>query len=508
MDPLVVSRESAPIATRQSDRWIAGWTVWLGGQAALFAWQSVREWQGFRLGHDFAVYWQAIWWLGTHGTWFPPDSVLGFPALANNGEWILLIFGKILYPLWPHPTLLLMVQDAALVAASAMAWRWIVALSRGVPARRRMVLAGSAMLALTANLWMLRTDVSSWHPECLAAVFLLGAARAVSEHRNRAAAGWVLGLLSCGTIGAVLVVGLAGSAWLQRRWGVGAVLGAVGVAGLVCLSVLHWNQGSVLVQSYSYLWAPTRIPHASALTVAKAAVVHPGRVLQALGGNAPDAVLNLLPSAFVGVASSLVAGPVGLWLLINNLVQPHLVTQFSAPGFQFAPIYAMLTVGVFDRVQRGFRSPSAWRFRGAMLLVVIVTCSTLGLDLALFSLSQAAPPKAQAQMLTQVLRHTPPTQAVIASQSVVGRFSSRPWVYAVMRTTHFPLSTPETAVVIVPHFGNPLLPTRDQEAEVRDLLHNPRARLCAHREGVWWFVVRRTPAHPTLALPYPAHAFH
>jgi len=57
-------------------------------------------------------------------------------------------------------------------------------------------------------------------------------------------------------------------------------------------------------------------------------------------------------------------------------------------------------------------------------------------------------------------------------------------------------------VIILPGWGHHVLPTRDQQAEVRDLVHNPAAHLVAHRDGVWWFVVR-TPATPWVFLPYP-----
>lgn len=487
-----------------SPRWITHpgwWQLLFLGQLAFFGWESFREWHGFWLGHDFAAYWQAVWWIGVHHRLLPPDSVFGFPALANNAEWILLPIGWLAYPLWPHPTVLLILQDGAITVAGWMAWRWVAALTTGMVPRVRWLLLGVTAFLLVGNIWVVRADTFDFHPESLAAVAVLGAARALAERRRWALAGWTLGLLSCGTIGGVLTLGLAGSALLQRQWRPMLAFAATAVLFVVSMGALHWNQGSMLGGTYRYLFLPHPPHQVSALTVAAGVVHHPGRALWALWGNRSGWLLNLLPSGGIGWLSLLVAGPAGLWLLINNLVHPHLGTSFSEPGFQFMPIYALLIVGGLDVIQRRLRHPGRWAqvVGHAILGVAVITTAGLAwIGSPSILIPRPMPP---ARELTQILRRTPPTQEVIASQQGVGRFGGRPWVYAIMRTQRFPLHTPFTTVVVIPNWGASLLPGRDQQAEVRDLQHNPAARLVAHRDGVWWFVVRKTQA--TLALPYP-----
>jgi len=477
------------------------WQVVFVGQLAFFGRESVHEWSGYWLGHDFAAYWQAVWWMGAHHRLFPPDSVFGFPALANNAEWILLPIGWLLYPLWPHPSLLLMVQDCAIVTASVMAWRWVAALTTGMMRQSRWLLLGLTAGLLAGNIWIMQADTFDFHPETLAAVALLGAARALAEQRWRALAAWLLFLLSCGTMGGILTLGLAGSALLQHRWRPMIGLVATGVLFILGMGALHWDQGSMLGGTYRYLLLPHPPRHVSALTVAWGVAHHPGRALWALWGNRLEWMLNLLPSGFFGWTSVLVIGPAGLWLLINNLVHPDLGTAFNAPGFQFMPIYALLVVGLMDAVQRALRSrrwiAQTWGY-GLLFVAVITTAGLLWLFAPTIKRPPSDPP---AHILTHIEQVTPPRQEVIATQQGVGRFGGRPWVYAIMRAQRFPLHTPLTTVILIPHWGARLLPTRDQRAEVHDLQHNPAAHLIAHRDGVWWFVVRKTQA--TLALPYP-----
>lgn len=477
------------------------WQVLLLAQAVLLAVGIRHQFATFMLSHDFAAYWQAVWWIGAHHRFFPPDSVFGWPALANNAEVVLLPIGLLGYPLWPHPSLLLVVQDGALLGAEAMAWRWIAALTRDVPPRVRFGWLGAAMISLTANPWMLRTALFDFHPEAILALALVAAARAITERRVRAAVAWSLLAVSCGTLGALSLIGLAGSAAWQRQGRMAAVLAIAGLAALETVSALHWNRGSVLAGSYHYLFAPRHPVHVSAWNVLTAVLTHPGRALAAIAGHGPSLFFNWLPTGFIGWASPLVAGPVAVLSAVNNLVQPHLGTHFGAPGFQNAPLYPLLTVGAFDRLRRWTASARrGWRWAAAHIWVPWIGATCLGAFFSLFALMWIPATLPANATLAAWWRRIPPSHEVIASQQIVGRFGDRPWVYGVMQRQHFPLHTSVTDVLLYPGFGGRLIPVSDQRQEVRDLLRSPSARLVRRAQGVWWFAVRRTPGG--LALPY------
>lgn len=480
------------------------WCLLLGAQALLLGVAIHRQIALFDLSHDFAAYWQAIWWIGAHHRWFPPDSVFGWPALANNAEWVLWPIGFLGYPLWPHPSLLLIVQDGCLVGAEAMAWAWLAEATRDrLPPRTRFAFLGAAMIVLTANPWVLRAALFDFHPESILALAMVGAAWALWRRRGRALGAWTALALACGTLGSLMVTGLAVSALLERQRGAAAWLALAGLGSLAGISLAHLNDGSVLSLTYAYLFAPAHPAHVSALTIILAALRHPGRPFTALWGNASSLALNWLPTGFLGWASLAVVGPAGVLTAVNNLVQPHLGTNFESPGFQNVPVYALLVVGAFLAILRGLQHAHARRRAWAVGGMAAMTILTVGLAAVVMPQEWVPAANPQSRALATIWRRIPPGQEVIASQQVVGRFGNRPWVYAIMRSTRFPLHTRTTNVVIAPGYGAGLLPPADQRAAIRDLRHNPQATFVLHRNQVWWFRVARTPGG--LTLPYPQH---
>ena len=323
--------------------------VWYGGfalQAVLMALGGGRELRDFALTHDFAGYWQAVWWMGAHHRWYPPDSVFGWPFFANAGEWIMVPIGFLGYALWPHPSLLLFVQTGALLAAEIIAWHWIAETCREWPSTWRFAWLGAAMVSLAANPWILKSDWTDFHSECLLALATVGAAWALHRTRWRALGIWILVALGCGTVGALVVIGVAGSALLQRQWRVAGWIGAAGFATLLCLSHWHLDQGSLMAQSYRYLAGPQGTARTiTPWTVLAGVARHPGRAVAAFGHHVPLIVANWWGALGLGWGNVSVLGPLVVVSVVNNLVKPGLPTHFAAPGFQNVILYPLLSIG-------------------------------------------------------------------------------------------------------------------------------------------------------------------
>lgn len=505
--PPVALREG--IATRARCRWIPRGWAWMIGHPRLwyvgFALQAVamsigaeHELRDFILTHDFAGYWQAVWWMGARHRAFPSDTVFGWPFLANAGEWVMWPIGFVGYTVWPHPSLLLAVQAAALLGAEILAWQWIADESRGWAPAARFLFLGIAMINLAANPWILKSDFTDFHSECILALATVGAAWALSRQRWLALGAWVVFALSCGTVGALAVIGLAGSAALLRRWRAMAGCGAAGLVTLMLLSQLHLDQGSLMAQSYHYLLGSS-VRQVTPWAVISGLVHHPERAARALWGHGSHLLENWIGSVGLGWGNLSALGPIFILTLVNNLVQPNLGTHFGAPGFQSVMLYPLMTVGAMTFLLRWGRSKEPWRRRGMVAALTLM----LSVNMSLFAWTWPhlwLPPRTSVgQRLTEIVRRVPVTEEVIASQGIVGRFAGRPWVYSIMQRQRFPVHTETTVVLLTPSYSYHVLSTQQQDAEVVDLQRDPQARLVSHQDGVWWFEVRRTGR--TLFLP-------
>jgi len=501
--------------------WQGSWTRWwpwvlIGLQALIYGGISWHRWDTFQMSHDFAAYWQAVQRIGETRNANPWDSVFGYRALANNGEVLLDGLGWFVYPWCPHPWMLLGIQDAALVGTSLIAKAWMQTLFReAIRVHPDWSLAQAngwatgALAVIVSNPWWMITVGFDFHPESILACSILGASYALYRRRLGALLGWSALTLSGGSIGILLLLGLGMAAAVQRR-GVWA-LGLLGSASLAfwALARWHWDQGSVLVGSYGYLWAPRVLRHPTAFTVGWSVLTHPGRAWHTLQGRTGHIFDNLWPGGIVMPWPALgIILPSLVLLGVNSLTRLHVITAFGSPGFQNAPIYALLTIGavhtLFFRRWPGGRWPRRSILGhplgivlGVSFLLMIVGAGGMAAE-QLLTVTPWSP--AIEQVLHHVEAQTPEHDEVITSQAVTGRFASRRWVYAVMQTQHFPLHTPWTVVVLIPRGGAHLLPVSAVDQEIATLRKRPAVHVIVHRPGIWVF---RVPYQPGgLALPY------
>ena len=187
---------------------------------ALCAWSSVLV-HRFVLTHDFVTYEQAFY-LISHGHLDPFSTSLGHPFWQDHGSFLLWPLAFLDW-LWPHPTTLLWLQDAAAAGAEAVAFLWVCELAsiraRKIPEHRAVwACVCLALILLVINPWVMWTVSSDFHTEPLATLWLLAAARDLFAGRRRAWIWLALALLT-GDVGASCCGARGVSAIIAgRRW--------------------------------------------------------------------------------------------------------------------------------------------------------------------------------------------------------------------------------------------------------------------------------------------------
>ena len=164
---------------------------------ALCTWASCARWANFEYRtFDLAYYAQALWQL-IHGRF--EVSVAGVPLLGNHVEPIVLLIAP-LFLLIRHPLVLVVVQNIALASMGPVAFN--IGQQLGLSRKDALLLAGAILLTPATGYIALH----EFHPEALAAPFLLLLLQARLRQSLRAHWGWLLALLACKENMALLVV--------------------------------------------------------------------------------------------------------------------------------------------------------------------------------------------------------------------------------------------------------------------------------------------------------------
>jgi len=352
-----------PAAAPAQDRGLrvarrVSWAVFGLQFLAVAAWSAVL-YSRFALTRDATTYLQGLY-LISHGTLDPYSSVVAHPLWQDHfsvGWWPVSLID--LVP--PHGLMVLWAQDAALVAAEVVAFRWIVKVVDDVRLRATArwwptALGAAGLLILVANPWTYWSLSWDLHTEIFACPFIVAAALDFSQARYRRGWIWVILTLAWGDVSATWVAGLGLSALLVAaldtekrkvllRHG-GSLIGA-GVVWLALIALIGGNKGSTLAAGYGYLAVPKgAMPPAklSLVGLIKAMLEHPGRVAGSLWHHRLNVFANLAPTGVVGIFTPWTIGVPLVVLLANNL--SALGGQvYSVPGFQSAPIYLFGSVG-------------------------------------------------------------------------------------------------------------------------------------------------------------------
>ena len=451
-----------------------------------------------QLGRDFAAYRQAFWLMGTQHVVNPWNTLFHAPVLANNGEWMLIPWG-LLAGAWlgTHPGAMLDLQTIGLLTAEGLAWMWIRTAARDLPRRTQTWMLILVTLALVADPWVPVAITAGFHTEvAFLPVVVLGSTWIMTRPTIRPAAGIgaVLALLSCGTVGALWGIGIAGTAvfFHHRRWGV--VIFGISLGWIVVLGHIGWDHGSVLGGLYHYLWAPAHPPHATVWTVLTAMAAHPGRAWWAVRANAADAIgLTWLPAAWIGMINPLAIGPVLINTGVDLLGNPFIYNHPASPGLQSVAMQPLGLVGLWAwMIPRWHHASARWRSLWLEWVIVAIVAEVLTIGMLAPRFTQVPP---HLSAIRQARAVVSPTAPVLASGLISGTFADRSWMGALQQTTAWTLPRGRTTDLVLA-IGDPaVVSPRIQRAQLRAALHWPGRTLLFHHDGTWVIGLRSTPAH-------------
>jgi hypothetical protein len=455
----------------------------LGVKLACFGWWSVLLYQHFSLTPDFAQYQQA-WYLIAHAHLNPYDTVGNFTFWQNHAEFIMWPLA-LTYWIFPSGVQLLWMQDIGVVGAELVAFLWLCQLAeRYRPGRDARWLAIAGLVLLAVNPWSWWSVSFDFHAECLAVLFIALLAWDLWNDRRRAWV-WVLPLLACGDVAGTYVFGLGVGVLItargKSRWR-GAVMAFLGVFAVLFISVIHGNLGSGHgLQAYAYLAAPGSTGSLTMPQLALGLATHPGAVLAKLWSKRLDLWANLASSGGLGLAFVPLLPLMLVVILANDLFRGFL---FSEPLFQSLPIYILLPVGTVA-VLGWLGRRRRWL---GLLLTGVVIAQAIGWSVIW---SPRTPhqwlrvPGTTAATLAAVEARIPASDAVFASQGVVGRFSSRLDVRPL--NGHLPIQPGQDWFVFTPWVGVETQKTAGAMVFAGQLAGPMHAKLVADTNGVWVF---------------------
>jgi uncharacterized membrane protein len=246
----------------------------MAAYAAGFASLSILRHRAFNTGrYDLGNMVQTVW-NTAHGNFLQMTSGDGrqISRLAAHFDPILAVFAP-LWWIWPSPEMLLVVQAMA-VALGALPVFWLA--QKHLRSERAALGFALVYLLYPATQWL---TLNEFHPVALACPFLLFAFWYLDEDRLVPFAVFaVLAMTTKEEIGFV-VAGMGVWYALRRRWQPGAVIAGAGVlvsALAIAVVIPHYNAGAE-----SSFYGRYDAIGGSAGGIAKTAVTHPWRILEA-----------------------------------------------------------------------------------------------------------------------------------------------------------------------------------------------------------------------------------
>jgi hypothetical protein len=462
-------------------------------QLLIFGWWSHLEASRYALTWDYSLYNQATY-LIAHGHLDPYSSTFGFPFWQNDGEfiyWPIAIFERI----WPHIVTLKWVQDLAIVAAEAIAFHWIceIAARHSIKSRELLfpvALVAVGLLMLVADPWLTAASSFDVHAEPFIVPFFVAAAHDFYSGRRRA---WVWlvfvlagGAVPCSYAGALgISMALSGRRW----WRQGIAVALIGFGWENALHALNAAHGAGVGLLYRQILdghsGATQV-NASVMTLLKAMVEHPDRVVSALWTNKTDIWATISPLGVIGVLWLPALVPALVVLAEGGLTQGFV---FSYPGFQncvLAPIVAVGTVALIVVLATrlgGRRSWLPWLACGVAAINAIVWAAVW---LPQTEANWLRVPADSAVVLSSLSSKIGPDDEVIAQQGIVGGFSNRASVYSLLTANStFPVEAHKVWVIFAPEVGVQTASIAEIYADIAKFSANPAMRLVASKHGIW-----------------------
>lgn len=472
-------------------RWWVGLGTWRQVGVGVFAVQFVAmaafsQVQASRgaLTHDFAVYWQAFF-LIAHGHMDPYSTVMGMPFVDNHFE---IYFWAIswLYYLWPHPVILLWIQDLGAAGMSLTAYLWSLDfIERSAGAWKRWLGPITAAVITALNPWLYMGIAFDYHNEAVAGFFIILCALMLYRQNWKAAFALAAATALCGDLSTTYVIGLGMSAVVVgRSWRrPGFALLLLGACWLVVIEALGAGKGSTLASSYGYL-AQSSLNTISLRAIAIGTLAHPARALAHLWSVRLNLYANLVVPGLIGLFSPWGFG-VSAFVLASSALTHY--TLFSLPGMQNIPAYGFLASGTVWRLSLWCNGPARRVATVVAAAVCVNTVAWAAVWLPRVPDQWLLVSPGAGVVLKQADRTAPLTATVIASQGVDGILSGRPYDVTMAGGTQYEARTSPTIALVSPFQGIELASPNQELARIAYLAAAPGWRLVSYGSGVWEF---------------------
>lgn len=504
--------ERDPVEYAGSRLVIRGAVVGFGAQFIVLLVYSWVQYHRFNLGIDFASVNQATTEIGRGN--LNPYSTMLIPSstfLDNH-------FAVILWPIaalmlvFRTPFLLLVLQDAFLVATGFITFLWASAFvaSRRIPESFAYGILAIAGVLLLLDPLVYYSAALDFHFEAIATFFAIFAAYDVWAGRFRRAWIWAGLCLLCGDLGGLYIAGVGVSALLAgratRRMGLTYLL--VGVAWVGFITAIDANQGDLLV-NYAFLAGRQTLPSGfkGGLVLLGGVVTHPPRIFHLLKSRAREIWRYLPPGGVIGIVTPWGIGVPAI-VLLTSALQGNTVfinepfQQFAVVPFVLIGTVSLLSALIASDVHLFFLSGRAWtrrwtRHRAGRWLaagVLMVGVFLAGVRYAGEYLSDsfthnaagAILPAAEGSELNTVLARTPSNAEVISSIAISGRLSARRYAYVYLNgATSVPIRARTVELVVIDTPNVPATSVAHQRAAVDYLVSRFHARTLLHSNGVW-----------------------
>jgi Predicted membrane protein (DUF2079) len=460
-------------------------------------------WSAILFGHfavtwDFATYEQP-WYLVAHGNFDPFSTISRIPFWQNDTElmpWVLAPF----YWIFRSGLTLAWLQDLSIVVAELVVFSWICDVAKRRDGRRDAVLLTSlGLVLLLANPWTWWTVSFDVHEEVLVIAFVALLVRDLARGSRRIWI-WTVPVLLGGapTTSYLIGIGIGGVIASRKTRAMGAGIVLAGLAYSVFIVVIHGDVGVPLPQHFGYLTTTTGAtpPDLTYSGLLKGLAAHPLSIPETLWSKRADMIANLAPGGLIGLGAPLLLPLLLVVTLTNTLSIGY---HFAEPLFQSIPIYMLMPVGtviVLAWILRRHR-------RTALALGGILAAQAIGWAAVWGPVTPTQwlrVPGSTAATLASLNARIPASDEVLASQGVVGGFSSRTHIYGLSWQGTFPLYG-QSWFILVPNEGVEQLSPGATKTLIGLLAGPWHARLVTHQNGVWAFVFNPPPRMKSFNVP-------
>ena len=466
--------------------WVA--TSVLGIQAIVLFSLSLWLDTHFDLTKDFALFYQG-WFLIANGHINPYLSLISLYYWQNHLEWIMWPL-SLLYFIYPHALTLLVAQDLAIIGSEVAAiglMRDLIRHQRGSESGSWWWLQWLGLLMIVLNPWTYWATMFDFHFQSFEAFFLTAAVW--QFYRRQVFWGYVFTFLCfvTGNVSITFLVPLGVLLLVWRKWRDGAFIVALGIAGFLLEEhIFYHGLGGFGITVPTAATATGPGIHASSPVgfTFGSFVQLLSSTMNSMWSGRLNIYANLAPTGLLGVFS-----PIGLLIPGLVLAESSLGgSMFSQPGWQNIGAYALLSVGTIALLaQIARRSMLASKIIASLVVINMLAWSVIGI---IGLKSRTAVPDTLAAATLQQLRQTIPSDAeVVASQSIIGRFAARQYVYEFGNSgSLIPIHAKSIYLIISPYNGIDMSPVDTELARIDFLAHQRGFRLIAHRGDIWAFV--------------------